>query len=165
MDELAGLLSRERLLLELLVFKLVELRQLLLGSETRFLGWASEEVERAVGNVRDIEIQRSMLITGLAAERGVPEEELSLTSLAETSPEPWRSIFGDHRTALLQLSSEVQEHLSAGRRLAASGTKAVADTLERLAGPELDPEPALTTYGPGANWQYAPPAPRVERTL
>jgi hypothetical protein len=58
MDALAALLTRERLLVELVVFKLVELRQLLLAGETRFLPWASEEVERAVRAVRVLEVER-----------------------------------------------------------------------------------------------------------
>src|SRR6185437_3976576 len=51
-EELARLLSRERLLLELLLFKLVTLRQLLASGEVRFLAWASDEMERAIDKVR-----------------------------------------------------------------------------------------------------------------
>lgn len=52
MEKLATLLGRERLLLELLTFKLVELRQLLAAGETRFLDWAAEEVDRALTGMR-----------------------------------------------------------------------------------------------------------------
>ena len=54
MENLATLLQRERLLLELLVFKIKELRHLLLEGDARFLGWASEEVERAVEAFKEV---------------------------------------------------------------------------------------------------------------
>lgn len=165
MDVVAGLLNRERVLLELLVFKLVELRQLLQCGETRFLGWAAEEVERATASVRSAELERAVLVASLADERGVDEEALSLAELAATADEPWRSIFDDHRSALRALAAEAEELLGANRRLARSGGKAVADTLERLSGQGAAPEPATTTYGPGGAWQTSAPAPRVARTL
>src|SRR3954471_12850562 len=148
MENLARLLSRERLLLELLVFKLVELRQLLLISETRFLGWAAEEVERAVDAVRDAELERAVLVAAIAAERGLSDETILLQALAADSPEPWRSLLEDDRLALLRLSSEVQDNLSSARALAQAGTNAVSELLDRVSGPQ--PEPALSTYGPTA---------------
>ena len=73
MEALAALLTRERLLVELVVFKLVELRQLLLAGEARFLGWAAEEVERADRcRSRQAELERAVLVTGLATDRGLP---------------------------------------------------------------------------------------------
>src|SRR4051812_35755681 len=163
MENLARLLSRERLLLELLVFKLVELRQLLLIGETRFLGWAAEEVERAVEAVRDAELERVMLVEGLVADRGVDDEAAFLQTLAANAPEPWRSILDDDRVALLRLSAEVQDNLSSARTLAHAGASAVTDLLDRVSGPSA--EPALATYGPSATLQRSAPAPRVSRTL
>lgn len=165
MDALAGLLNRERVLLELLVFKLVELRAMLTNGETRFLGWAAEEVERATSGVRAAELERAVLVAGLADDRGIDESTLSLSALVESSPEPWRTIFDDHRTAFRALSGEAEEVLATCRRLARSGTKAVADTLERLTGVTPSPEPAMATYGPGGSWQPTAPAPRVARSL
>ena len=46
MDALMSLLTRERLLAELVVFKLLELRALLSAGEGRFLAWAAEATAR-----------------------------------------------------------------------------------------------------------------------
>ncbi len=163
MDRLARLLNRERLLLELLVFKLVELRQLLLISETRFLGWAAQEVERAVEAVRDAEIERAVLVDSLAGEPGGNDETMLLRDIAADAPEPWRTVLEEDRVALLRLSAEVQDNLASARSLASAGAHAVSELLDRVA--DSDPEPALATYGPQATLYRSAPAPRVERTL
>ena len=166
MDELVGLLSRERLLLELLLFKLVELRQLLLAGEARFLAWGADEVDRATASVREAELRRAVVVARLADEQGLPVEALSLRVLAEASPEPWATIFADHRAAFLRLAAEIEDTLAATRRLAGAGSRAVAETLDRIGGAGSDP-PALAdgTYGPGAALSPALAAPRVQRSL
>ena len=71
---LADLLGRERLLLEILVYRLVELRSLLVTSgrpDGRFLAWAAEEVEDATAAVRAAELERAMLISQIADAAGV----------------------------------------------------------------------------------------------
>lgn len=136
MDELVSLLGRERLLLEMLVFRLVELRGLLVAGEGRFLGWAAEEVERATRAVREIELQRALTVSRLADERRVAEEALSLAVLADEAPEPYRSLLAEQRRELRDLVSEVEDHVCATRRLARAGGGAIAET---LAGGQLTP--------------------------
>jgi hypothetical protein len=165
MDMLARLLNRERLLLELLVFKLVELRQLLTIGEVRFLGWAAEETERAVEAVRDIELERAVLVTSIAADHGIAEDDASLAALIVVAPEPYRTLLSDDRAALTSLSNEVGELLATTRTLASAGSEAVSELLGRVAAPGGEQEPVLTTYGPGATYQTSAPAPRVSRTL
>ncbi len=164
MDALAALLTRERLLVELVVFKLVELRQLLLAGETRFLGWASEELERAATAVRTAELERSVLVAGIAADRGLDPDQVTLTVLVADAPEPWRSLLAEAQTALRASSSEVSELMQANRRLADAGSRSLGDTLRRLDGAPEE-EPVLTTYGPRATWDTTAPAPRVSRSL
>lgn len=164
MDALAALLTRERLLVELVVFKLVELRQLLLAGETRFLGWASEELERAASAVRTAELERSVLVAGIAADRGLDPDDVTLTVLVADAPEPWRSLLSEAQTALRASSTEVAELMAANRRLADAGSRSLGDTLRRLDGAPEE-EPVLTTYGPRATWDTSAPRPRVMRDL
>ncbi len=164
MERLAALLTRERLLVELVVFKLVELRQLLLAGEARFLGWASEEVERAATAVRHAELERAVLVTGIATDRGLPADELTLSALVADAPEPWRSLLAESQTSLTASSGEVTELLATTRRLAEAGSRGLADTLRRLGG-EPEPEPVRSTYGPGARWDTSGPRPRVSHEL
>ena len=162
-EELARLLSRERLLLELLLFKLVTLRQLLASGEVEFLSWAGDEVERAIEKVRKAELTRALAVSELAAAAtGRSEAEFTLGRLVESAPEPWASIFADHRQGFSRLSGEISEALAATRRLATSGSSAVSDMLDRLSGSTPEPQFAGASKrdGPGAQWDATAPAAR-----
>jgi hypothetical protein len=181
MEELAGLLNRERMLLELLLFKLVSLRQLLLAGEVRFLPWAAEEVDRATTKVREAELRRSLAVEGLSVslrddagrERTNPlatPSQVTLRTLAESAPEPWRTIFSEHRKAFLQVAADLEDAISATRRLALSGGAAISATLDRLTGAVAGTAPAqrqplASTYGPGARWEPPTAEARFSRTL
>jgi hypothetical protein len=165
-EELARLLSRERLLLELLLFKLVTLRQLLASGEVRFMSWASDEVERAIEKVRKAELARALAVSELAAATGRSEADFTLARLIETAPEPWTSIFADHRQGFSRLTAEINEALAATRRLASAGAGAVTDMLDRLSGGAPEPQFAgAATYGPGAQWETTAPAARWSTRL
>jgi hypothetical protein len=151
MEALAKLLGRERLLVELLVFKLVEMRQLLLAGETRFLDWASEEVERATSAVRVTEVERALLLSGLAESRGLVEP--SLSELIADCPEPWRTLLDDDHRALRSSAAEVADLLQSTRRLADAGARSLAESLG---------ETAQTPQGAYAD---TTPAPRVHHVL
>lgn len=127
MEALVSLLSRERVLVEMLVFKLVAMRQLLLAGETRFLPWAAEEVERATGAVRDAELERALLTGTLGAERGL--DEPSLTALLEDAPEPWRGLLQEAHNGLRRGAAEVHELMGVTRRLADVGARSLAEAM------------------------------------
>ena len=138
MQALAQLLTRERVLVELLVFKLVELRQLLLAGETRFLPWASEEVDRATQAVRGVELERALLVTELGAARGLPEP--SLTALLDDAPDPWRGLLQSDHEALRRSAGEVVDLLAVTRRLADAGARSIAESLGTTAAPTTSAE-------------------------
>jgi hypothetical protein len=150
MDELAGLLSRERRLLEVLLFKLVTARHLLAAGETRFLTWAAAEVERATERVRESELIRASLVQQLARTTGLPEEALTLKALATESPQPYQAIFEDHRQAFFDLVAEIEEVTAANRNLAHRGMREVTEVLGRIdmSGRR---ESDLKLYGPAAS--------------
>ena len=129
MDDLACLLSVERRLLELLLFKLVEERHLLGAGEIRFLPYAAAEVERALERVQEAELRRSMLVADLARDNEIPEGSLTLTALAGESIEPYRTIFSDHLLAFLELAGEIDDATRLNRRLAEPGYPAFLGAL------------------------------------
>ena len=135
MDELAHLLSVERRLLELLLFKLVEGRHLLAADEARFLTYAAAEVERAMERVHEAELRRAMLVGDLAADMDVPEEALTLGALARDSVEPFRTIFADHRFAFLALAAEIEDVIDL--HMAQVGYEAVLGAITRPSMPSL----------------------------
>ncbi|MGH2684375.1 MAG: flagellar export chaperone FlgN [Actinomycetota bacterium] len=150
MDELAGLLSRERRLLEVLLFKLVTARHLLAAGETRFLTWAAAEVERATERVRESELLRAAAVQRLARTAGLAEDSLTLKALASESPQPYQAIFEDHRQAFFALVAEIEEVTAANRNLAHRGMREVTDV---LAGVDMSSrrESDLKLYGPAAS--------------
>lgn len=169
MEKLAGLLSRERVLLELLLFKLVSLRQLLLAGEVRFLGWASEEVDRATIKVREVELMRMLASEEVAENLPLDRSQVTLRLIAEQAPEPWRTILTEHRQALLGLAGELEDAASAARRLAANGGVTVTATLDRLTGGHAPaaarPTVGAAVYGPGAQWEPTRIDARFTQTL
>ena len=162
MDTLASLLGRERLLLELLTFKLVELRQLLAAGETRFLDWAADEVDRALTGMRGVELERAVILSSTLTESGL-DDDASLRELIALAEEPWSTILGEHRDTMVELTAEVEEELAACRHLARSGVGAVAETLERMSAGACPSEPELRTHRDRAPCDEAAPPPRVGR--
>lgn len=157
MDELARLLSVERRLLELLLFKLVEGRHLLAAGEARFLPYAAAEVERAMERVQEAELRRSMLVAELAHELDVAEEQLTLSALARDSVEPFRTIFADHRLAFLELAAEIEDVTRQNRRLAERGAHDVEQLLTMVGQPQA-PADEFKLYGPDHGARPAAPA-------
>ncbi len=144
MEALVTLLTRERLLAELVVFKLVELRQVLLAGEARFLPWAAEEVERATASLRRTELERAVLVSGLVQERGLPEDT-RLRDLAADAAEPWRGMLDEQADDLRRLCTEASDLLQVVRRLADTGLRGITDLLGRTAAE--DPDDGLVLYG------------------
>lgn len=119
-DELVDVLSRERGLLENLVFRLIEARGLLATGEARFLGWAASDIEAASAAVREVELRRATVLIDLGWD-GPP----TIAVLVSTAHEPWRSLLDDHRVALGRLAGEVGAALEATHELAAAGLERV----------------------------------------
>jgi hypothetical protein len=131
-EELAGLLTEERRLLEYLLFKLVAARQLLSAGETRFLGWSAAEVERAVRRVRDTEAVRASMVATLARDFDLGSERATLRGIAARAGGPMQSILDDHRLAMHELLGEISQVQSANRAMASDGVRLVEDVVELI---------------------------------
>ncbi|MEP7054344.1 MAG: hypothetical protein ABI912_03775 [Actinomycetota bacterium] len=151
MEELACLLGRERLLLERLLFKLIELRALLQAGEARFLPWAAGEVDHATARLREAELHRALMINKLAVEAGMDGSALSLQMLARTTPEPYAGIFSDQRRAFRALTKELHDCVATCTTIAGDGESYVTDILDRVV---VDADGALartSSNAPGRN--------------
>lgn len=145
LDDLASTLARERRLLEVLLFRLVELRLLMAAGEDRFLGWAADEVERATRRVREAELARATVVAGLPSARGGTDEPTLAEIIAE-APEPWATILGELRADLETTVAEISETTRVNRRLAEGGLERVRTVLEGVQ--PGGPGEAGRTYGP-----------------
>lgn len=134
LEELAEMLWQERHLTELLLYKLVCTRLILAADEQRFTGYALNEVDTVLASLREAEGRRDDVVASLAVTWGASVDDLRLSTLVERSPEPWASVFEDHRQSFLALTSEIESVARENRRLAASGLHAVQRTMLALTG-------------------------------
>ena len=134
LEELAETLWQERHLTELLLYRLVCTRLLLASDDERFTGLAINEVEAVTEALREAEQRRDDVVQALAVSWGVAIDDLRLGALAARAPQPWASIFDDHRQAFLHLTAEVEAAAADNRRLAASNLQRVHRAMSTLLG-------------------------------
>jgi hypothetical protein len=118
-DELLGVLGRERQVLGGLLFRLLEARGLLATGEARFLHLAARDIEAAAEAVREVELTRAVL---------VPRSEgRTLREMAAAAPPPLDAILEDHRIAIAKLAAEVGAVLESTSELAEQGLARVRE--------------------------------------
>lgn len=106
-NELSMQLWRERELLELLLFKLEEQELLLAAGRSRWMKFATREIEQVLEGLRAVGIARVVEGDTVAAEWGAPEGA-SIRQLIEHAPEgAWRDVFTDHLRAMTGLTDEI----------------------------------------------------------
>jgi hypothetical protein len=108
-NELSACLWRERELLDLLAFKLEEEQFLLTSGKSRWLQYATREVEQVMDKLRETELARAVEAAVVAAEWGA-EETVSLRELVSYAPDgPWSDIFESHLAALTEQTNQIRE--------------------------------------------------------
>lgn len=132
--ELADTLSAERRLLEQLLFKLVSARLVLAADEARFVPQAMNEVDAVISRIRAGEKHRGAAVDGLADAMGEPRGKITLGFLASWAPEPYRTMFEDHREQFQRLTTEIEQATLDNRRLASLALGNVAESLGVLLG-------------------------------
>jgi len=166
-DELIGLLTRERLLLERLLFRATELRLLLGHSDPRFIAWASADLSSASDALRDAELRRAVVFTQLADKMGWPPEAFDWERLVTVSEEPHTTILLELRGALATLAAELRSQLTMIRQLGEAGLEGVTEFLEKLASSPEEVAKASTPADTQASTRWQPPAgsSRIDRNL
>jgi len=140
LNELSGVLWRERQLLELLLFKLEEEQLILTSGRTQWLGHATREVESVLDQIRTAELGRSMEADEAARQVGVPEGS-SLRVLADAAPVPWDDLLREHYTAFVSLTDQINVLAEGNRDLLATSHRATRETLMSL-------QESVQTYDP-----------------
>ena len=108
-NELSAALWRERELLDLLVFKLEEEQFILSSGKTRWLQFATREVEQVMERLRQAGLARTVEASIVASEWGA-EDDVTLRELVALAPNgPWADIFTAHLAAMTELTNEIRE--------------------------------------------------------
>lgn len=84
---LVGVLNRELVLLERLIFKLSEAELLTRAEESRFLANIFDEVDAVEADLGALEVARSMLVGDVTAALGLANDSLTLSQLIEYAPD------------------------------------------------------------------------------
>lgn len=155
-ESLSDTLWEERHLAGMLLYKLVSARLILAADDRRYVAPALSEVERVIEALRGAEARRHAAVSAIARRLGLDPEELSLRRLAEDSPEPWHTIFTDHRDNFLQMAAEIEQTAADNRRLASSALESVHSALGALTG--AAPLSTYTEQGHRSGVAHTPPS-------
>jgi hypothetical protein len=139
-SDVSNILWRERQLLELLQFKLEVEQTLLAAGRTRWLPHATREIELLIEEVKQVELARSIEVSALCADLGV-DQAPTLSALIGYLPDPWSTIFEDHRQAFLQATQEIVGLAETNRELLARGYNAAREALASMGAERVE------TYG------------------
>lgn len=107
LSSLADVVWVERAVAEQLAFKLVALNLVLVADLRRYVGRCVDEVEAAWDQLERAEERRTAALEDLARAWDRPAASLELHQLAELAPEPWATVFADHRDQLRPILAEV----------------------------------------------------------
>jgi hypothetical protein len=131
MESLSLVLWRERELLEQLLYKLEVEKFVLTSGNNRWLAMAAQEVGSVLERIRELELLRAVTADEAATAAGLSATP-SIGALADVGGEPWHTILGDHRDALVLYTREITELVAANRELLTIGQRASREALSRL---------------------------------
>jgi len=157
LNELSGVLWRERRLLELLLFKLEEEQLILSSGRTRWLGHATREVEQVLDQIRSAELGRSVEAEEAARELR-QDAGCSLRALATAAPAPWGDLLMEHHAAFVSLTDEINTLAQGNRDLLSTSYRATRETMLSL-------QDTVDTYGPQGATSSFDTAQLVDRAL
>ena len=118
LSDVSNILWRERQLLELLVFKLEEEQLVLAAGRSRWLAYATREVENVLGEIKRIELERAVRSPTRVAS-SVCRDRRRCASSRVSPPSPWDGIFAEHRRAAHARAGDRLDHEVEPRSLAA----------------------------------------------
>ena len=128
-NELSASLWRERELLDLLVFKLEEEQLLLAAGKSRWLQYATREVEQVMERLRTAALARSVEVSAVTREWGA-HPSATLRELVEHAPEgPWADLFTAHLQAMTELTTQIKHLRDLNEQLLRAAIRSSQETL------------------------------------
>ena len=143
LTELVEVISRQRTLMQRLLYRVVSLRTLMVGGHARFIGWASDDVDAAARQVSDADLRRAALWAAVATQYGLADE-FSFDELLTVTAEPLTSMVTGLRQELAVLATDLRHNLAVIDEQATEGQASAAEVLARLRGVD----PTVTAHSP-----------------
>jgi hypothetical protein len=130
--ELSALLWRERETLELLMFKLEEEQLLLSAGRTRWLPYATREVEQVLERLKQSGFERSIEVSAVAEEWGTSDDATLKEIISHAPTEAWRDTFSSHLTALSELASGIAALRDSNLKYLRAASRSTQETLAHI---------------------------------
>ncbi|MCU1545251.1 MAG: flagellar biosynthesis protein FlgN [Homoserinimonas sp.] len=158
-NELSASLWRERELLELLMFKLEEEQLLLTAGKSRWLQFATREVEQVMDRLRSAGLARAVEVASLAKEWDA-HEDVTLRELVGHAPDgAWAEIFSSHLKAMTEITGQIKELRDSNEQYLRTAIRSTQETM-------ADSGPEVGTYNAkGGSGSTAVAAQYFDRTL
>jgi hypothetical protein len=131
-QELSTRLWQERELLDLLVFKLEEEQLLLTSGKTRWLGFATREVEQVLERLRAAGIDRTVEVAAVAVEWGLPDDATLRQLIAAAPTSAWADALTGHLQALTDLTAQITALRDSNLQYLRAASRSTQETLARL---------------------------------
>lgn len=129
---LVGVLNRELVILERLIFKLTQAEMLARADESRFLAKIFDEIDAVREDLGALEVARSMLVGDVTAALGLANDTLTLSQLIAYAPdlavEPLEGLMG----RMIEAMTEVKELQELGSRAVLERLDAIKKTIDRV---------------------------------
>lgn len=122
---LVGVLNRELILLDRMIFKLSEAELLTRADESRFLAKIFDEIDGVHDDLGALEVARSMLVGDITAALGLANDTLSLSQLIAYAPD----LAVEPLEGLMRRLTEAMDEVSSLRE---QGSRAVIEKLDQI---------------------------------
>jgi hypothetical protein len=113
---LAAVLWTVRESLESVLYALVVVRLVVTDGSPRWLPRADAELRGALETLRSVEVLRAAEVDGIMQAARKPGRS-SLSALVKVAPDPWPSVFAEHRDALRVLVDQVDAATAENKRV------------------------------------------------
>ena len=158
--ELSSLLWKERELLDVLTYKLETEQLLLTSGKTRWIQYATAEVESVVEQLREAGLSCAVAASSVAEQWGLPENA-SLGQIAQAAPAgPWGDIMKAHLAAMNIQTRAIRALRDSNEQFLRAAARSAQETLS-----SVHPDTAGTYTARGQSAQPARAARLFDTTL
>ncbi len=129
---LVGVLNRELVLLDRLIFKLSEAEMLTRAEESRFLGKIVDEIDDVSDDLGTLEVARSMLIGDITAALGLVNDTFTLSELIAFAPDLAVDSLQSLMRRLVDAMAEVDDRSQQGSRAVIEKLDQISRAIDRV---------------------------------
>ena len=129
---LVGVLNRELVILERMIFKLTQAEMLARADESRFLANIFDEIDAVQDDLGALEVARSMLVGDVTAALGLANDTLTLTQLVAYAPDLAVEPLEGLQRRMNEAMSEIAELRELGSRAVMERLDQITRAMERV---------------------------------